>query len=63
MQGAAVAQLVVVGRLGVRCSTAHLFDCPENPTLLTVDALWSRPRDAAIHLGLLLDEAQGKVGF
>ena len=33
-------------------TTQHLFDCAENPTDLTVDALWKQPVEASTFLRL-----------
>ena len=30
--------------------TTHLFDCPARPTTLSVESLWSEPREAALFL-------------
>jgi hypothetical protein len=36
--------------------TSHLFQCEEKPTLLTVEDLWTKPREAADFLNLHQDE-------
>ena len=37
-------------------TTAHLFNCPGNPTDLTVTSLWNKPMDAARFLNLAIDD-------
>ena len=37
--------------------THHIFDCPSNPTTLTMESLWTAPTDTAKHLNLAIDES------
>ena len=37
-------------------TSAHLFNCPGNPTNLTVQSLWTNPTDAARFLNLATDD-------
>ena len=44
-----------------KCNTAihtteHLFACPRNPTRLTAQDLWKKPKQAANFLGLPIDD-------
>ena len=38
--------------------TQHLFNCTEKPTILTTYSLWTKPREAALHLGLEVEEEE-----
>ena len=38
--------------------TQHLFNCTEKPTILTTYSLWTQPREAALHLGLEVEEEE-----
>ena len=37
-------------------TTEHIFECPQNPTQLTVHDLWKKPKQAARFLGLPIDD-------
>ena len=37
-------------------TSEHLFDCPDKPTQFTTHDLWKNPKQAAIFLGLPIDD-------